>query len=165
MGLDMKTIFDTAADLLPGGTLLKSIIKGAGALLLKKAAKKVGISDATVDSIFKEAENIAETDIEMKEILLKEESGRREFELAFYGKASELSPKAQLWRTITRPLLSFSMVGLFVLGVLIQYVQQIGGWSLLVVPDQVVEVTKWVVGFWFGGRSIEKIVQTFNNKK
>jgi hypothetical protein len=164
MALDIKSIFGMATDLLPGGTLVKSIVRGAGALLLKKAGEKVGVKEDKIESILNQAQKLAEEDEDVKKALLQEEEARRQFELSFFGKAGELSPKAQLWRAITRPILSLGLVGLLVLGIIIQYLQQIFGVpkaELLVIPGQVVELAKWVVAFWFTSRGVEKVVGLF----
>lgn len=162
MTLNVKSIFGMAADLLPGGTLVRSIVRGAGSLLLKKAAQTVGVEEKQIDSILSQAQKLAIEDEDLKKALLQEEEARRQFELAFYGRAADLSPRAQLWRTITRPLLSFGLVGLLTLGILIQYGQQIftgvSGPELLEIPGEIVELSKWVVAFWFTSRGVEKIV-------
>lgn len=163
MGLNLKSIFDTAADLLPGGTLVKSIVKGAGALVLKKAAKQVGVAEKDIESVLSSAEKIAAEDEEIKQALREEEKKRREFELSFYGRAADLSPKAQLWRAITRPILSIGLVGLFAIGILIQYGQQLfGADKPLTIPPETVELGKWIVAFWFSSRGVEKVVQLFD---
>ncbi|MBU0520066.1 hypothetical protein KKA00_10255 [bacterium] len=160
MGINLKSIVSSAADLLPGGTIVRSLVEGAGHLLVRKAAKEIGIADRQIDQVLSGVKRLAQQDPELQAALQKEEQARREFEMAFYGKAAELSPQAQLWRTITRPLLSFSLVGLFALGILIQYYQQvfISLPDLLIIPEEVVELSKWVVGFWFTSRGVEKII-------
>ncbi len=165
MPLSVKSIFGIASELLPGGTLARSIVRGAGGLLLKKAAKEIGVEEKTIDSILIQAQKIADKDEEIRKALLREEDARRQFELAFYGRAADLSPRAQLWRAITRPVLSIALVGLFALGILIQYGQQLlfefQNPDLLQIPKEVVELAKWVVAFWFTSRGIEKIVGLF----
>lgn len=164
MALDLKSIFGMATDLLPGGTLVKSIVRGAGALLLKKAGEKVGVKEDKIESILNQAQKLAEEDEDVKKALMQEEEARRQFELSFFGKAGDLSPKAQLWRAITRPLISFGLVGLFFVGIIIRYLQHIFGVpeaGLLPIPPEVVELTKWVVAFWFTSRGVEKVVGLF----
>jgi len=159
MGLNLTKIVSSAADLLPGGSIVRSIVEGAGHLLIRKAASEIGIDDQQVDRVLSGVKRLSLEDAEIQAALQQEEEARREFELAFYGKASDLNPQAQFWRTITRPLLSFGLVGLFALGILIQYGQQLFMTSseILTIPPQVVELSKWVVGFWFTSRGVEKI--------
>lgn len=167
MGFNLKTLFNTAADLLPGGTLVKSIVQGAGSLLLKKAGKKVGVKEEQIDSILRQAQKLADEDEEIKKAIREEEESRRQFELAFYGRAADLSPRAQLWRAITRPLISFGLVGLFVIGILIHYGQQLCGLpsnELLKIPGEVLQLTKWVIAFWFSSRGLEKILGAVNKR-
>jgi len=71
---------------------------------------------------------------------------------------SQLSPQAQVWRSITRPLVTFAIVGILLLGILIQYVQGIVGTETIEIPKQMFTFCKWTLGFWFGSRGIEKIL-------
>lgn len=160
MTFRVQSIFETAADLLPGGTLVRSLVEGAGNLLLKKAAQTVGLADEQLDKVLDQARRLAADDAEIKDALQREEESRRQFELAYYGRAADLSPRAQWWRAVTRPLLSLGLVTLFALGVLIQYGQQIAGveHNVLAIPSEVVELSKWVVAFWFTSRGVEKVV-------
>lgn len=161
--MNLKDVIGTVTDLIPGGGIVKSLVKGAGSLLLKKAAGKAGVPESTVDAILEESQRIAESDPEMQKILSEENQKQREFELAFYGKMGDLSPKAQLWRAITRPIISFGLVGLFALGVLIIFAQQIFGSTYVIeMPAQLLTLVKWVVAFWFSGRTVEKVVGLFN---
>ncbi|MCX6641740.1 MAG: hypothetical protein NTW14_14840 [bacterium] len=161
MSFKAKDLLNAAGDLLPGFNLVKLIVEGAGALLLKKAAKGVGIDEKQIDAVLQEAGRIASTDEEFQKALLADESSRRQFDLAYYGSAAEVSAGSRFWRNVTRPLISLAMVGLFILGVLIRYGEQLfGGMAadqLLTVPSEVVELTKWTVAFWFTSRGVEKI--------
>lgn len=72
---------------------------------------------------------------------------------------SKLSPRAQVWRSITRPLITFSIIGVIVLGILIQYVQGIiGVEETIEIPKQLFTFGKLVMAFWFGSRGLEKII-------
>jgi len=71
---------------------------------------------------------------------------------------SQLSSRAQVWRSITRPLVTFAIVGVLLVGVLIQYVQGICGAEVIEIPKQMFVFCKWTLGFWFGSRGIEKIL-------
>jgi hypothetical protein len=163
MSFNVQSVFRTAVDLLPGGTLVRSLVEGAGSLLIKKAAKTVGLKEEKIGEVLNEVRRLAADDEEIKRAIKQEEDSRREFELAFYGRAADLSPQAQLWRSITRPLLSLILVALFVLGVLIQYGQQVmgNGGNFLIIPPEVVELAKWVVAFWFTSRGVEKVMGRF----
>ncbi len=163
MSFNVQSIFRTAVDLLPGGTLVRSLVEGAGSMLLKKAARAVGLGDDKIGEVLDEARRLATHDEEIKQAIRREEDARREFELAFFGRAADLSPRAQWWRAVTRPLLSLTLSALFVLGVLIQYGQQLAGsgGAVLVIPPEVVELTKWVVAFWFTSRGVEKVMGMF----
>ncbi len=55
MALNLKKIADAITDIIPLGSLAKSLVKGAGSLLFKKAAKAVGIKEEKVDELFLEA--------------------------------------------------------------------------------------------------------------
>ena len=72
---------------------------------------------------------------------------------------SKLSPRAQVWRSITRPMITFSIIGVIVLGILIQYVQGIiGVEETIEIPKQLFTFGKLVMAFWFGSRGLEKII-------
>ena len=72
---------------------------------------------------------------------------------------SQLSPRAQVWRSITRPIISFSIIAVILLGVLISYGEHLAGVeNPLEVPKYIISFGKWVLGFWFGSRGIEKIL-------
>ena len=85
MGIKIKDIFKVASSFIPGGSVVKSALKGAGSLLFKKAAKKVGVPEQTIDAIFSEGEKIAENDPEVRKALAEEDQKRREFEMTFLG--------------------------------------------------------------------------------
>ncbi len=162
MGLNLKKIFDTVTDLIPFGGVAKSLVKGAGSLLFKKAAKAVGIKEGVVDSIFVEAERLAEYDHEIKKALIEEEKEKRAHELAVFGRFAELDEGSRKLRARTRPLLSFGLIGLFMLYGIVALVQQLfptvrGLEFAIVFPPALVKIALAVVGFWFGGRSLEKI--------
>lgn len=166
MGIKIKDIFKFATDMLPGASVVKSIIKGAGSLLFKKAAKKMGVPEKTVDAIFGEAEKIAENDPEIRKALAEEDQKRREFEMAFFGRAADLSPKAQIWRVMTRPWISWASVGTYLL-------LHIARFTLLAckvsgvpeVPTDLKKVVVTIIGFWFLSRGGEKIVELIFNRK
>jgi len=170
MAIKIGKILGKLAEVLPLGSTAKSLIKGAGSLLFKKAAKAVGIKEDVVDNIFVEANKIAEYDQEIKMALIEEEKQRRAHELALFGRFAELDSGSQRLRARIRPLLSFGLVGLFVVYGITSLVQQLfplvpGFEFAIVFPPELVTIIKWVVGFWFGGRSLEKIIDTVRNGK
>ena len=161
MAIKLGKIFDVITDALPFGSVAKSIVKGAGSLLLKKAAKKIGVD---IQPVLDEANKLAEYDHEIRLLLIEEEKERRKHELEFYGKFTELDIGSQKLRARVRPLLSFGLVGLFMLYGILALVQQIfptilGLEFIIVPPEALVKITVIVVGFWFGGRSLEKILR------
>jgi len=166
MGIKIKDIFKVASSFIPGGSVVKSIVKGAGSLLFKKAAKKVGVPEKTIDAIFSEGEKIAENDPEVRKALAEEDQKRREFEMTFFGRAADLSPKAQLWRVMTRPWISWASVGTYLL-------LHIARFTLLAckvsdvpeVPTDLKKVVITIIGFWFLSRGGEKIFELIFNRK
>lgn len=165
MALKLQSLLGIASDLIPGGAVARSLAQGAGGYLLKKAASEAGVKPETIDLILVQAQKIAAQDEQIRKSLSEEEEMRRQFDLAFYGRVADLSPAAQLWRTITRPLLSMTMIGLLTIGILIQYGQQVifgvDETDLLRIPVEVVELSKWVIAFWFTSRGVEKVVGLF----
>lgn len=64
-------------------------------MLLKKAGEKVGVKEDQIESILNQAQKLADEDEDIKKALLQEGETRRQFELQFFGKAGDLSPKAR----------------------------------------------------------------------
>jgi len=184
MGFNLKKIIDVVGDFVPLGGVAKSLVKGAGSLLFKKAAKAVGIKEEKVEEVFAEASKLAEYDHEIKkalieeekekrahelavfgrfaELLIEEEKEKRAHELAVFGRFAELDLGSQKLRARIRPLLSFGLIGLFMLYGIVFLVQQmfpylLGMEVLVVFPPALVKIALAVIGFWFGGRTIEKI--------
>ena len=72
-----------------------------------------------------------------------------------------LTPKAQFWKSVARPTIAMSLVGVLILGVIIQYVQQIFGASIedvIVIPKYIITFDKIVVSAYIGSRGLEKIL-------
>lgn len=164
MAIKIGKILETIATVVPFGNVAKSLIRGAGSLLLKKAAKAVGIKEAKVDELLLESVKIAEYDHEVRLALINEEKERRAHELAVFGRFAELDEGSQKLRARVRPLLSFGLVGLILLYGLIQLIAQIFpyvmGLEFLPVPPAWLEKTTLIViGFWFTGRTAEKIAK------
>ena len=162
MAINLKKILDIATDFIPLGGIAKSLIKGAGSLLFKKAAKAVGVDEGVIDNILVEADRLAEYDFEIRKALIEEEKEKRVHELAVYGKFAELDSGSQKLRARVRPILSFGLVGLFmtygIAGLLHQIFPYVMGLEFAPEPsDALIKVTLIVIGFWFGGRTVEKL--------
>lgn len=157
--MNLKKIFNAVTDIVPFGSVAKSIVKGAGSLLLKKSAKKLGIN---IEPVLEEASKMAEYDQEIKLALIEEEKEKRTHELAVFGRFAELDEGSKKLRARTRPLLSFGLIGLFMLYGIVALIQQLfptakGLEFAIVFPPALVKIALAVVGFWFGGRTIEKV--------
>jgi len=168
MGLNLKKIAGALTDIIPLGGLAKSLVKGAGSLLFKKAAKAVGIKEEKVDELFVEASRLAEYDHEIRKALIEEEKEKRAHELAVFGRFAELDEGSQKLRSRVRPLLSFGLVGTYLIHVYVRLVAQMFpywfGFEIApTIPPSLIKVTLWVCGFWFVGRTIEKVVEIKKN--
>lgn len=168
--MKFKDILNIVTDVIPLGTIAKTIGKGAVALLTKKVSEVVGIPEKTVEDVFVEANKIAEQDIELKKMLIEDAKAERQHELDFFGQFAQLDIGSQKLRARVRPLLSFGLIGTFILVILLRITGQLfpylfGLEFLLEIPPELVKVSYWVVGFWFGGRTVEKIVDTVKNGK
>ena len=69
-----------------------------------------------------------------------------------------------------RPLLSFGLVGTYILYCLVFLVAQLFpylfGFEIPpVIPPSLIKVTLWICGFWFLGRSFEKGMAIWKNGK
>lgn len=156
----LKAVSSAATGLLamtPIGGIVKSITGGATKLLLGKAAEKIGMPSHDIENLLGKAAELSQTDQTMVAAIQSEETERRKFELEFFGRAADLDPKAQLWRAVTRPAISWSIVGLAVIGLLLQWSAQIFGFAEIVIPVWLLDTVKYVLGFWFGGRTLEKV--------
>ena len=165
MGLNLKKILDAVTDAVPFGGVVKSIVKGAGSLLLKKSAKKLGID---IEPVLEEASKMAEYDQEIKLALIEEEKEKRVHELAVFGRFAELDTGSQKLRARIRPILSLGAVGLYLIYCFVILFAQIfpywfGFETMPVIPESLIKVTLWICGFWFVGRTVEKVVDIFKN--
>jgi hypothetical protein len=170
MGIKFKDILGAVTDFIPLKGLAKLAGKGAVALLGKKVAKVVGIDEKTVDNVFIEANKIVEQDHELKKLLIEESKAIRKHELDFFGSFAQLDLKTQKMRARMRPLLSLTMVGMFALYGLCFLFQQLfpyvlGMEFMIEFPAELVSITKVIIMFWFGGRTLEKVVDTIRNGK
>ena len=166
MGLNLKKILSAVTDIIPLGGVAKSIVRGAGALLLKKSAKKLGID---IEPVLEEAGKMAEYDQEIKLALMEEEKEKRAYELAVFGRFAELDEGSKKWVARVRPMLSFGLVGTYILYCLAYLVAQVfphlTGFEIPpVIPPSLIKVTIAVCFFWFAGRSWEKVVKIKNEK-
>ncbi|MBA7496229.1 hypothetical protein ES702_06828 [subsurface metagenome] len=164
LGKILGTVGGTIADILPGGGIIKSILKGAGSLLLRKAAKKIGIPDSTMEAIFNEAEQMFLERKEIRESFLKEQEAERKFLLESEGRYSELSKTEKVWRTLMRPVLTVSVVGTFILVIWINVASQVFSFKAVVVPGEITMFSKWIVAFWFCSRGAEKLFNILNGR-
>ena len=166
MGLNLKKIANLVTDALPFGAVAKSIIKGAGSLLLKKAAKKVGIN---IEPVLEEASKMAEYDHEVRLLLIDEEKEKRAHELAVFGRFAELDAGSQKMVARIRPMLSLGLVGTYIAYcwayLIAQVFPHLTGFEIPpVIPDSLIKVTIAVCFFWFAGRSWEKVEKIKNGK-
>lgn len=169
MGLNLKKIANAVATVIPLGGVAKSLVKGAGSLLFKKAAKAVGIKEEKVDELFVEASRLAEYDHEIKKALIEEEKEKRAHELAVFGRFVELDEGSKKLVSRIRPLLSFGLVGTYILYCLTFLIAQLFpylfGFEIPpVIPPSLVKITIAVCFFWFAGRSWEKVEKIRNGK-
>ena len=170
MGLSLKKILDVVTDVIPFSTVVKTLGKGVGALLTKKVAKVTGIKVEDVEKVLIKTQQEIEGDQEIKRLLIADAKEERKHELDFYGSFADLDSGSQKLRARVRPILSFSLVGLIIAYGIINLIQQLapnvfGLEFMIAVPAWLVELARWVVGFWFGGRTIEKVVSIFKNGK
>jgi len=61
-------------------------------------------------------------------------------------------------RNLTRPIISLGIIGLFTIGILIQYTQTLLGHNILLIDPLLYQLAKWVCAFWFVSRGVEKII-------
>lgn len=166
MGLKFKDIINIVTDIIPFGTVVKTLGKGVGALLTRKVAKATGMKPEDIETVLIKTQQEIEGDQEIKRLLIADAKEERKHELDFYGSFGDLDTGSQKLRARVRPVLSLGLIGLFMLYGLVSLFEQcfpylFGMEFLLVFPPALVTISLAVVGFWFGGRTIEKVASIF----
>jgi len=158
----IKAVGHVITDLIPGGDLVKSAL----GLVIKNAAKKVGVAEDKTEEILKEANRIAAEDIEIKKMLIAERQQERDFILAEEGRFAEKPPIAQLLSSIVRPLIAMTFMGLLAIQILVRTIQFIFHAIIpLPIAPELIDVTKWCVAFYFVLRSGEKGFDWWTKRK
>lgn len=170
MGFKLKDIINVITDIVPLGTVVKTLGKGVGALLTKKVAKVTGIKIDDVEKVLVKTQQEIENDQEIKKLLIAEAKEERKHELDFYGNFGDLDTGSQKLRARVRPVLSLTLIGLFTLYGIVALFQQmfpyvLGMEFMIEFPPALVKITLTVIGFWFGGRTIEKAIGIIKNGK
>jgi len=169
MGIKLKDIFNIVTDIIPLGTVVKTLGKGVGSLLTKKVAKVVGIPEETVEQVLIETDKVAERDHEIRKMLLEDVKADRQHQIDFFGKFGDLDEGSQKLRSRMRPILTFALVGTFDLFVIVIFISQmfpyVFGFEIPpTMPPELTNIVKVIIAFWFGGRTVEKIVSTIKGK-
>ena len=169
MGIKFKDILNVITDVIPLGTVVKTLGKGVGSLLTKKVAKVVGIPEETVEQVLIETDKVAERDHEIRKMLLEDVKADRQHQIDFFGKFGDLDEGSQKLRSRMRPILTFALVGTFDLFVIVIFVSQmfpyLFGFEIPpTIPPELVKVVNIIVMFWFGGRTIEKVAKIIKGK-
>ena len=76
-----------------------------------------------------------------------------------------LDPIAQYNRTMARPRIALSIVYVYLLGIVINWILQIFGEPQIIIPDILIEFAKVVIGAYIGSRGLEKIAESIFKKK
>ena len=78
-----------------------------------------------------------------------------------YNALAGLHPATQFLKSITRPTITLSLVFTLILGIVIQWIQQLTGVptvECIVIPKYLVSFNKIVVSAYIGSRGLEKII-------
>ncbi len=82
---------------------------------------------------------------------------------------SALTPIAQYNKTLARPRIAQSIVYTYLLGVIIQWIQQlffhVAKENVIAIPDNLIKFSIVVVGAYFGSRGFENIIEKIFKKK
>ena len=110
----------------------------------------MGLPDKIIDTVG----DTIQGSQDMKEKVLDAEVG-------FFGKVAELPVLGQTIRALTRPLISWFVILLFGIGQILYWVYT---WKYSTpapefLPDSLVTIVKWIVGFWFGSRGLQETVK------
>ncbi|MHA2313965.1 MAG: hypothetical protein ACXACF_01545 [Candidatus Hermodarchaeia archaeon] len=170
MGLKLKDIISVVTDFVPLKGVAKVLGKGVGALLTKKVAKATGIEVESVEEVIKKTAEEIENDHEIRKAIIADFNDSRKHELDFFGDFANLDTGSQKLRARVRPALSLTLIGLFTLYGIVALFQQmfpyvLGMEFMVEFPPALVKITLTVIGFWFGGRTVEKAIGIIKNGK
>lgn len=76
---------------------------------------------------------------------------------------ASLDPIAQYNRTMARPRIALTITYTYVLGVIVQWVQQLAGVAkeeLITIPDTLLSAFTLAISFYIGSRGVEKVVSS-----
>jgi len=94
-------------------------------------------------------------------LLLGKEKTKEEVEFNL----ANLDKRSQYLKSVSRPTILISIVSTLILGVCIQWIQQIfKAEYIIVIPVYFYDITEKIVLFMIAGRSLEKIVGKFIKK-
>ena len=157
MGIKVGDILGTVTDLIPGGGIAKTLLKGALGLVLKKAAAKISPeAEAIVGKVLEEAPKTLEGDKELQKAVLEEESTIRKFFLDTYGLYTDLSTKFEkVIRSLVRPTITWFFTGL--LGYLVITKQP--------VDDKFFWLASLTIAAWYGQKGWERYQSVKNGKR
>ena len=81
-----------------------------------------------------------------------------EHEIGFFGRMADLPVVGQIIRTLTRPCLSWFVALLFGTGCVLYWIYIFKFKEAMpeFIPSALTEAFKWVIGFWFTGRTIQE---------
>jgi hypothetical protein len=139
------------------GGLLRSVVDGV--FQWKEGKQKIEMTKMEFEQKKREIETAFK--IKMAEEMHKPESEFRQFMLDYEGKASEQTPFMRNLRSSVRPVVTYVFLIVFV-----AMMFGVGGTSsvganLQQMPPQLWSIFLAVFGFWFGGRAVMQIAETW----
>jgi len=150
MGLSIRGILSKAAGLIdnPVGGILDAILQKKGVDKLTPLEKTEALSQ------------VREGFLSLTDEALENDSSWRGFMLQYEGKAEDQHVSIKVLRGSIRPVITIAvMVELFLL---------LNGWVSINsqnVPPEFWNIVQIVLGFWFGGRMLEGVVQSLKTGK
>lgn len=141
------------------GDGVSNIINSAKGQLPPEAQGQIALMEIELQGKIKEAEIAA--DLKVKEILAQAQSEVYQFALKYEGTADQVPKWILVLRSLIRPVVTIAMFFslLFFMGFDIQKAMSGEDMILLnLLPSQYWVILSIIIGFWFGGKAAENVV-------
>lgn len=154
----MKQPLDKSLELLPSEILIKSLTEGATSKILKKAAEDLHLEKGQLESLVKRAQQLAEEDGYLREVVKEEEKSRIGFELRVLGLASDNNSRLVKFRIAVRPIIVCSFaLALLSIEITSKILLLLGSSVNIGISKPFHNIVLVTTTAWFVSRGIEKL--------
>jgi hypothetical protein len=110
-----------------------------------------------------------QTRIEIEKLVEKSVESAREFAVQYEGAAKDVPKWIAVFRSLIRPLITILFSGIFATATVIDFIASTKGdeaWRLIgSLPQGFWWAFGVILGFWFGGRAVEHVVEKFSGRQ